>query len=195
MPAAPAPLGSLLETQSLQPHPSSTGSESAFTKTSQIIYMHIKLETLKQTLQCIQNNTLSRTCQDQISLQHQGGLPWWLSGKESTCQCRRHEFDPWVRKIPWRRKWQPISVSLPGNPMHRGAWRATVHGVAKELDLVTKQQNQHHEQEINFHHFFFFFFFTVFLLISNYLLYQKVKMYKRLRKKTKSYLILKNILC
>ena len=45
MPAAPAPLGSLLETQSLQPHPSSTGSESAFTKTSQIIYMHIKLET------------------------------------------------------------------------------------------------------------------------------------------------------
>ena len=22
------------------------------------------------------------------------GLPWWLSGKESTCQCRRHRFDP-----------------------------------------------------------------------------------------------------
>ena len=29
-----------------------------------------------------------------------GGLPWWLSGKESTCQCRRHEFDPWFRDIP-----------------------------------------------------------------------------------------------
>ena len=28
------------------------------------------------------------------------GLPWWLSGKESTCQCRRHRFDPWSRKIP-----------------------------------------------------------------------------------------------
>ena len=28
------------------------------------------------------------------------GLPWWLSGKESTCQCRRHRFDPWVMKIP-----------------------------------------------------------------------------------------------
>ena len=27
------------------------------------------------------------------------GLPWWLSGKESTCQCRRH-FNPWSRKIP-----------------------------------------------------------------------------------------------
>ena len=28
--------------------------------------------------------------------------------------CRRHEFDPWVWKIPWRRKWQPIPVFLPG---------------------------------------------------------------------------------
>ena len=26
-------------------------------------------------------------------------LPWWLSGKESSCQCRRYGFDPWVRKI------------------------------------------------------------------------------------------------
>ena len=37
-----------------------------------------------------------------------------LSGKESTCQCRRYEFDPWVRKIPWRRRWQPTPVFLPG---------------------------------------------------------------------------------
>jgi len=28
------------------------------------------------------------------------GLPWWLSGKESTCQCRRPGFDHWSRKIP-----------------------------------------------------------------------------------------------
>ena len=27
------------------------------------------------------------------------GLPWWLSGKESACQCRKHEFDSWSRKI------------------------------------------------------------------------------------------------
>ena len=32
------------------------------------------------------------------------GLAWWLSGKESTCQCRRHGFSPWVGKITWRRK-------------------------------------------------------------------------------------------
>ena len=40
-----------------------------------------------------------------------------LTGKESACQCRRHrrhEFDPWVRKIPWRRQWQPTPVFLPG---------------------------------------------------------------------------------
>ena len=44
-------------------------------------------------------------------------LSRWLNGKESTCQCRRHrrhEFDPWVGKIPWRRKWQPTPVFLLG---------------------------------------------------------------------------------
>ena len=42
------------------------------------------------------------------------GLPWWLSGKESVCQCRRPGFDPWFRKIPWRRKQPLIQVFLPG---------------------------------------------------------------------------------
>ena len=40
----------------------------------------------------------------------------WLSGKESVCQCRRFKrygFNPWVRKIPQRRKWQPNPVFLP----------------------------------------------------------------------------------
>ena len=40
-------------------------------------------------------------------------LPW-LGGKESACQCRRCEFDPWVGKFPWRRKWQLALVFLPG---------------------------------------------------------------------------------
>ena len=45
------------------------------------------------------------------------GLPRWLIGKESACQCRNHrrpKFDPWVRKIPCRRKWQPTPGFLPG---------------------------------------------------------------------------------
>ena len=29
-------------------------------------------------------------------------------------QCRRTGFDPWVRKIPWRREWIPIPVFFPG---------------------------------------------------------------------------------
>ena len=41
-------------------------------------------------------------------------LPRWLSGKNTTCQHRRHGFSPWVRKISWRRKWQPSPVLLPG---------------------------------------------------------------------------------
>ena len=35
---------------------------------------------------------------------------WWLSGKESAWLCRRRGYDPWVGKIPWRRKWQPTPV-------------------------------------------------------------------------------------
>ena len=45
------------------------------------------------------------------------GVPRWCSGKESTCECRRHKrlwFDPWAGKIPWRREWQPTPVILPG---------------------------------------------------------------------------------
>ena len=46
-------------------------------------------------------------------------FPGDVRGKEPLCQCRRHkrrEFNPWVRKIPWRRAWQPIPVFLPGEP-------------------------------------------------------------------------------
>ena len=44
-------------------------------------------------------------------------FPGGPSGKERACQCRKHKrfgFDPWVRKIPWRRAWQPTPVFLPG---------------------------------------------------------------------------------
>jgi len=43
--------------------------------------------------------------------------PRWFSGKESTCQCRRrkrHGSNPWIGKIPWRRKWQPTLVFFHG---------------------------------------------------------------------------------
>ena len=58
-------------------------------------------------------------------------LPPWPIGKESTCQWRRCAFNAWVRKIPWRRKWQPTPAFSPGNPMERGILQATVHEVTK----------------------------------------------------------------
>ena len=42
------------------------------------------------------------------------GLPWWLRWLSVCLQHRRPGFDPWVGKIPWRRKWQPTPVLLPG---------------------------------------------------------------------------------
>ena len=42
------------------------------------------------------------------------GLPWWLRRLRICLQCRRHGFHPWVRKIRWRREWQPTPVFLPG---------------------------------------------------------------------------------
>ena len=46
-------------------------------------------------------------------------------------ECRRTRFSPWVRKIPWRRKWQPLQYSCLENPMDRGAWRAIVHRIPR----------------------------------------------------------------
>ena len=39
---------------------------------------------------------------------------WWLRWLSICLQCRRPGFDPRVGKIPWRRKWQPTPVLLPG---------------------------------------------------------------------------------
>ena len=40
-------------------------------------------------------------------------------------------FSPWVRKIPWRRRWHPTPVSMPGKFHRQRAWLATVHVVRK----------------------------------------------------------------
>ena len=61
-------------------------------------------------------------------------LPRWPYGKEPACHCRRHKkprFDPWIRKIPWKKHGNLLRHSCLGKPMDRGAWRAAVHGVAK----------------------------------------------------------------
>ena len=70
------------------------------------------------------------------------GLPWWLSGKETACHCRRHRFDPWIRKTPLEKGMAfLLQYSCLGNPKDREAWRTTVHGATKESDITYRQNN------------------------------------------------------
>ena len=44
------------------------------------------------------------------------GFPGGASGKELACQrrrCKNRRFDPWIGKMPWKRKWQPTPVFSP----------------------------------------------------------------------------------
>ena len=63
----------------------------------------------------------------------------WLSGKESAGQCRNYRqcrFHPRVRKIPWRRKWPPTPVFLPGES-HSQESLAAAHGVTKSCTQLS----------------------------------------------------------
>ena len=64
------------------------------------------------------------------------GLPRWLNAKESACQHRRLRFYPWVGKIPWRRKWQPTPVFLPGESHGRRSLVGYSPRGRKELDTT-----------------------------------------------------------
>ena len=65
---------------------------------------------------------------DMIMMQgFQGGT----SIKEPSYQCKRHGFSPWFEKIPRAEHGNPLQYSCLENPMDRGVWRATVHGVAQ----------------------------------------------------------------
>ena len=72
------------------------------------------------------------------------GFPGGSEGKSICLQCRSPGFDPWVRKIPWRRKWQPTPVLLPGQRSLVGEspWGR------KELDL-TKRLHFHFQVSIS----------------------------------------------
>ena len=80
-----------------------------------------------------------------LPLYHQW-LPKWFIGKESTWQCRRrrrHGFDPWVRKIPWRRKWQPTLVFLPGKSQGQRSLVGYSPWGCKESDTTEQTEHAH----------------------------------------------------
>ena len=66
-------------------------------------------------------------------------FPGGTSGEEPTFQCRRrktHGFNHWVRKISWRRAWQPTPVFLPGQSHGQRRLVGVVHRVAQGLDTT-----------------------------------------------------------
>ena len=68
----------------------------------------------------------------------------WLSRKESACQCRRCGLDPWVGKVPWRRKWQPTPVFFSGESHGQRSlvgYRAGGSQITKELDMTYQLNN------------------------------------------------------
>ena len=59
------------------------------------------------------------------------GLPWWLSDKEFACQAEDMDLIPGSERSPGKGNGYPLQYSDLPNSMDRGAWQATVHGVAK----------------------------------------------------------------
>ena len=63
--------------------------------------------------------------------------------KKPACQCRRHKrhgFDPWVGKIPWRGAWQPISILL--------AWRGPWTEEPGRLQSIGSQRVRHNLSDL-----------------------------------------------
>ena len=90
------------------------------------------------------------------------GPPRWLSGKEFACQCRRFGFSPWIRKIPWRRKWQPTLIFLPGKFQGQRSLVGYSPRGCKELDTIERLHFHFHfhimkcegiEKELKWHSF------------------------------------------
>ena len=69
------------------------------------------------------------------------GFPGGSSGKEPNCQCtrhKRHESVPGLGRSPGGRHSNPLQYSCLENPMDRGVWWATVHGVTKSQTRLNR---------------------------------------------------------
>ena len=78
-------------------------------------------------------------------------FPGGASDKESTCPCRtrkKHRFNLWVAKIPWRRKWQPTQVFLPGKS--HGQWSLAGYSPWGHKSKIKQRLNHYHLTWLNF---------------------------------------------
>ena len=109
-------------------------------------------------------------CQEECN--HEQGCTCCISsfcfsvGKEPACQCRRHrrhKFDPWVGKMPWKRKWQPSLVFLPRESHRQKSLAGSSPWCLKEPN-ITQWLNPHHTfLSIPFSFLLFYFFLLEFL--------------------------------
>ena len=76
--------------------------------------------------------------------------PWASPTAQRSRICllrRRPGFDPWVRKIPWRKKWLPTPVFLPGESQGRGSLVGCRLGGRTELDMTEATLQQQQQQQ------------------------------------------------
>ena len=114
---------------------------------------------------CFQDPSCCSTCQYIISFHcqitsHCMAVPhciypcisWWTDfsggarGKEVSCQCRRYKrcwFNPWVRKIPWRRAWQPTPIFLSGESHGQRSLAGYSPWGCKESDTAEVTEHTH----------------------------------------------------
>ena len=74
------------------------------------------------------------------------GFPGGASSKEPGCQCKRYKrggFDPWVKKIPWTKAWQPTPVFLPGESHGQRSLLGYSPWDCKQLDTTEATQHTH----------------------------------------------------
>ena len=72
------------------------------------------------------------------------GLSWWLSDKESAFQYRRCGFLPWIGKSPWRRKWQPTPVFMPGKSHGQRSLQSSVQFSSVSQSCPTPRNPMNH---------------------------------------------------
>ena len=100
------------------------------------------------------------------------GFPGGASGKESVCwcgRCKRCSFDPRVRKIPWRRKWQLTPLFLSGKPNGQSSLVSTGHGATKsQTKLNNWTQHTHTHIYYTYIHTYIYTLFCIFFPIMVY---------------------------
>ena len=70
---------------------------------------------------------------------------YWWRPHLPVQETRETGFDPWVRKIPWRRKWQPTPVLLSGESHGQRSLGATVHGATKSRRQLSDEHTHWNE--------------------------------------------------